>query len=82
MTQPTLPAPRAPAARVPDHLAGAVVLALLILTAWGNAVAMLVVAAGGLAVALVVFPSAIARTLLGALLAAALAALVVVLWLS
>jgi hypothetical protein len=44
-----------------DHLVGAVVALLLILTAWGNAIAMIIVSGLSLAVSLVVFRGRIGR---------------------
>jgi hypothetical protein len=79
MAQSARAGPRAQPAHAPDHLVGAAVLALLILTAWGNATAVLTVAAFGLAVGAVVFRRSLTVTVvLTMLLTAVLAALVAV----
>jgi len=77
MTQPTSIGPGVRPASVADHLAGAAVPALLLLTAWGNATAMLLVSASALAVSLVIYRESVTvRTILAVMLAATLAALV------
>lgn len=73
--------PPAHPAATGDHLGILVVVTLLILTAWGSAVALFLVSAFGLAALLVATHQPLpARSLYGIVLAALLALLLVALW--